>query len=285
MYGTIDNTWVTKDPPRDLPGCSEMWKMADVPPRTLMKAAEKASMQLREWPKPPKCNGTSLDFLDQTISLYGTNPDLRIPSHTALDMSRYVMETEATACREYIANKAATIAGSHQQQSHQAMNKYFHALDVMTQPREPGTPLRSKAFIDTVVEHKFKQWEDFIDQREGNGHRTYPGFLFKLDPRYNHGNLKGSQSAMRVAWDTLQTTSAEVTYRLGDIFDYVGAYERAKTVDVDEASDNEEEMAKRADESLALRLSLLAAQVDRTKDIKDMFVEWPLTKQVESNQR
>jgi hypothetical protein len=197
-YGEIDETWVTNDPPRDLPGCSESWKMADVPPRTLMMAAEKASMQLRQWPKPPKCNGTSLHFLYRTISLCGTNPNLRIPSHTALDMVRYVMETEATACREYIANKAASIAGSDQQQSYQAMNKYFHALDVMAQPREPGTPLRSKDFIETVVEQKFKQWEDFIDQREGNGHRTYPGFLFELDIRYNHRNLKGSRSAMRV---------------------------------------------------------------------------------------
>jgi len=273
-YGVIDDTWDTKDPPRSLPPCSTLWNMADVQPITLMKAAEKASKQLRDWPKPPMCDGTSLGFLDQTMSLWERAPDLRIPSHTALDMFKYVMETEATACLEYIDNKAASIAGSDQQQSHQAMNKYFHALDVMTQPRQPGTPLRSKAFIETVVEKKFKQWENFADQREGDGHRTYPGFLFSLDPRYNHRNLQGSRSAMRVAWDTRQTTSADLTDRMEDIFDYVGAYERIGGMDAGGGQDNEDE---------TLRLSRLAAGVDRTKEIKELFKEWPCTESDEPN--
>jgi hypothetical protein len=76
-----------------------------------------------------------------------------------------------------------------------------------------------------------------------------------------------------------------VTDRLGDNFDYVGAYERARGLDADEASDNEEERARRKDESEALRLSRLAAQVDRTKGFEEWYAEWPVTKQVETDQR
>jgi hypothetical protein len=205
----IDGTWDCTGHyhPDSNIGCKPPWSMEHVPDATVMRAATMVSRELRNTIKQKRA-GTSLEYMNEIIQ---DMSNAEVPSKIFLD----VMKAEDAACREYNTNKITD------DQSHHAMNTFFHALDVMT---ARGPSICSDEFVREVPEHYFDQWDQYQWESEA-AEITYFDYLVRVNPLY--ASVAGLQRVMERAADT-DAISTDSATRLPDPYDYVEKHKAMK---------------------------------------------------------
>jgi hypothetical protein len=205
----IDGTWDRTghyNPTSNI-GCKPPWGMEDVPDATVMRAAAMASRALRNSTKQKRA-GTSLEYFNEIVK---DMSNAEVPSKIYL----HVMKAEDTACREYINTKTSA------EQSHNAMNTFFHALDVMT---ARGPSLYSDEFVRQVPQHYFDQWDQYQWESEAV-EMSYFDYLVRVNPLY--ASVAGLQRAMERVPHTDEVQAGSAT-RLSNPYDYVGKHKGMK---------------------------------------------------------
>ena len=205
----IDGSWdrTGHHSPDSNIGCKPPWSMADVPDAIVMRAAAMASRELRN-PTKQKREGTSLEYMNEIIR---DMSNARRPSRIFL----HVMKSEATACQEYITNKTTD------EQSHHAMNTFFHALDVMT---ARGPSVCSDEFVREVPQHYFDQWDQYQWETEAV-EMSYFDYLVRVNSHY--ATVAGLQRDMERPANTDVISPGSAT-RLPDLYDYINKHKAIK---------------------------------------------------------
>jgi hypothetical protein len=212
----IDGTWdrTGQYNPTSNIGCKPPWSMGDIPDATVMRAAAMASRHLRSKSKQKRA-GTSLEYMNEIVQ---DMSNAEVPSKIFL----HVMKAEGAACREYITNKITD------EQSHHAMNTFFHALDIMT---ARGPSIASDDIIREVPQHYFDQWDQYQSETEA-AEMSYFDYLVRVNPHY--ASVAGVQRAMERVPHTDEVQASSAT-RLSNPYDYVAkhkAMEEATRVDL-----------------------------------------------------
>jgi hypothetical protein len=127
----------------------------------------------------------------------------------------HVMQAEDAACREYIKNKTTI------EQSHHAMNTFFHALDVMT---ARGPSICADEFIREVPQHYFDQWDQYQWETEAV-EMSFFDYLVRVNPHY--ATVTGLRRAMERATETRGTFPGSATH-LSNPHDYVSKHKAMK---------------------------------------------------------
>ena len=205
----IDGTWdrTGQYNPTSNIGCKPPWGMEDIPDATVMRAAAMASRHLRSNSKQKRA-GTSLEYMSEIVQ---DMSNAEVPSKIFL----HVMNAEDAACREYITNKITD------EQSHHAMNTFFHAVDVMT---ARGPSIASDEFVREVHQHYFDQWDQYQWETEA-AEMSYFDYLVRVNPLY--ANVAGLQRTMERAANT-DEVQADSTTRLPDPYDYAAKHKAMK---------------------------------------------------------
>ena len=205
----IDGTWdrTGQYNPTSNIGCKPPWGMEDIPDATLMRAAAMASRHLRSKSKQKRA-GTSLEYMNEIVQ---NMSNAEVPSKIFL----HVTKAEDAACREYITNKITD------EQSHRAMNTFFHALDVMT---ARGPSIASDDFVREVPQHYFDQWDQYQWETEAV-EMSYFDYLARVNPLY--ATVAGLQRAMERVPHTDEIQAGSAT-RLSNSYDYVAKHKAMK---------------------------------------------------------
>jgi hypothetical protein len=205
----IDGTWDRTghyNPTSNI-GCKPPWSMGDIPDATVMRAATMTSRALRNSTKQKRA-GTSLEYMNELVQ---NMSNAEVPSRIFL----HVMKAEDAACREYITNK---ITDEH---SHNVMNTFFHALDVMT---ARGPSIASDEFVRNVPQHYYDQWDQYQWETEA-AEMSYFDYLVRVNPLY--ASVAGLQRVMERLTNTDELQAGSST-RLPDPYDYVGKHKAMK---------------------------------------------------------
>jgi hypothetical protein len=205
----IDGTWDRTGDynPTSNIGCKPPWSMEDVPDATVMRAAAMASRALRNLTKQKRA-GTSLEYMNEIVQ---DMSNAEVPSKIFLQ----TMKAENAACQEYTTNKITD------EQSHNAMNTFFHALDVMT---ARGPSIASDEFVRKVPKHYFDRWDQYQWETEA-AEISYFDYLVGVNPLY--ASVAGLQRAMESVPNTDEVQAGSST-RLPDPYDYVGKHKAMK---------------------------------------------------------
>jgi len=181
--------------------------MEDVPDATVMRAAAMASRHLRSDSKQKRA-GTSLEYMNEVVQ---DMSNAEVPSRIFL----HVMKAENAACQEYITKKITD------EQSHHAMNTFFHALDVMT---ARGPSIASDEFVRKVPEHYFDRWDQYQWETEAV-EMSYFDYLVRVNPLY--ATVAGLQRAMERVPNANEVQAGSAA-RLSNPYDYVGKHKSMK---------------------------------------------------------
>jgi hypothetical protein len=244
-------------------GCKPPWGMEDVPDATVMRAAAMASRALRNSTKQKRA-GTSLEYFNEIVK---DMSNAEVPSKIYL----HVMKAEDTACREYINTKTSA------EQSHNALNTFFHALDVMT---ARGPSIASDDFVREVPRHYFDRWDQYHWETEAV-ELSYFDYLVRVNPHY--ATVTGLRRAMERATET-QERSPDSATRLANPHDYVGKHKAMKDGTHVDLQTSEGQSAR------AVMLSRLASErrgassTAKSVDEVELSKEWDEIVEVDSNQ-
>ena len=205
----IDGTWDRTGHyhPTSQSGCKPSWSMEDVPDATVMRAAAMASRHLRSDSKQNRA-GTSLEYMNGIVQ---DMSNAQVPSRIFL----HVMKAEDAACQEYITNKSTD------EQSHHALNTFFHALDVMS---ARGPSICSDEFVREVPQHYFDRWDQYQWETEAV-EMSYFDYLVRVNPLY--ATVAGLQRAMERVPNADEVQAGSATRR-SNPYDYVGKHKSMK---------------------------------------------------------